>query len=313
MPSSTASARTGWTSESISALWAMRCVSRSRIPVRSTVLRAHAGAVPELVWRTCAGAWPCTIPVAPSSRSPIAAPARTRWWRRWCWRAIRAGPDRRRRASGAPGDAAPSGRAPQRRDRRRGREPRRGDGGHRADRAAARLPGHRAGRRRRRFRSSCRAGATADRRLRHRLRRTCGRGLCGERGGLPAEAGRARASCRIARAERQLERGPPASGVIALRTPKQTVLAQPAEIAALRADGDFTHVFIADQPAVMIWRTLGHFEVLLPSPPFLRLGRSLIINRDRLRKVETPSRAGGQITLEGMSEPLILGRTAAAR
>jgi two-component system LytT family response regulator len=127
----------------------------------------------------------------------------------------------------------------------------------------------------------------------------------------PVEPGRLAES--LARAERQLDRGPAGSAVIALRTPKQTVLAQPAEIAALRADGDFTHVFIADQPAVMIWRTLGHFEVLLPSPPFLRLGRSLIINRDRLRKVETPSRAGGQITLEGMSEPLILGRTAAAR
>ena len=97
----------------------------------------------------------------------------------------------------------------------------------------------------------------------------------------------------LGRAERQLDRVPVASGVIALRTPKQTVLAQPAEIAALRADGDFNYVFIADQPAVMIWRTLGHFEELLPSPPFLRLGRSLIINCDRLRKVETPSRAGG--------------------
>jgi two-component system LytT family response regulator len=127
----------------------------------------------------------------------------------------------------------------------------------------------------------------------------------------PVEPGRLAES--LARAERQLDRGQAGSGVIALRTPKQTVLAQPAEIAALRADGDFTHVFVADQPAVMIWRTLGHFEVLLPSPPFLRLGRSLIINRDRLRKVETPSRAGGQITLEGMSEPLVLGRTAAAR
>jgi two-component system, LytTR family, response regulator len=127
----------------------------------------------------------------------------------------------------------------------------------------------------------------------------------------PVEPGRLAEA--LARAERQLDRGPAGSGVIALRTPKQTVLAQPAEIAALRADGDFTHVFIADQPAVMIWRTLGHFEGLLPSPPFLRLGRSLIINCDRLRKVETPSRAGGQITLEGMSEPLVLGRTAAAR
>jgi two-component system, LytTR family, response regulator len=47
--------------------------------------------------------------------------------------------------------------------------------------------------------------------------------------------------------------------------------------------------------------------------PLLRLGRSLIIDRDRLRKVDTPSRAGGQTTLEGMSEPLALGRTAAAR
>jgi two-component system LytT family response regulator len=119
----------------------------------------------------------------------------------------------------------------------------------------------------------------------------------------------------LARAERELSRpeSPRRSGVIALRTPRQTVLAAPQEIAALRADGDFTHVFVAGHPAVMIWRTLGHFESLLPSPPFLRLSRSLIINRDRLRKIETPSRAEARITLEGMSEPMMLGRTAAAR
>src|SRR6266850_3013718 len=119
----------------------------------------------------------------------------------------------------------------------------------------------------------------------------------------------------MARAERTLARAaPPAGpGVIALRTPKRTVLVAPSEIAALRADGDFTHVFIADQPALMIWRTLGHFENLLPAPPFLRLGRSLIINRDRLRRVETPSRAEARITLDGVPEPVTLGRTAAAR
>jgi two-component system LytT family response regulator len=125
----------------------------------------------------------------------------------------------------------------------------------------------------------------------------------------------------LTRAARHLARGSPASadqashssGVIALRTPKQTVLVAPGEIAALRADGDFTHVFVADQPALMIWRTLGHFENLLPAPPFLRLGRSLIINRDRLRRVETPSRAEARITLDGVAEPLALGRTAAVR
>ena len=119
----------------------------------------------------------------------------------------------------------------------------------------------------------------------------------------------------LARAELQLALSTAPSGtrVIALRTPKQTVQVPAGDIAALRADGDFTHVHVADQPAVMIWRTLSHFEELLPAPPFLRLSRSLIINRDRLRKIETPSRASAQIMLEGVPEPVVLGRTAAAR
>ena len=124
----------------------------------------------------------------------------------------------------------------------------------------------------------------------------------------------------LGRIKRQLDRFSPSSGrapekqgVIALRTPKRTLVVAPAEIAALRADGDFTHIMVADQPAVMIWRTLAHFESLLPSPPFLRLGRSLIINRDLLRDIETPSRDGARITLEGLGEPLVLGRAAAAR
>ena len=128
----------------------------------------------------------------------------------------------------------------------------------------------------------------------------------------------------LGRIERQLDRiAPPAGqapekpgakpGVLALRTPKRTLVVAPSEIAALRADGDFTHIMVAGQPAVMIWRTLAHFESLLPSPPFLRLGRSLIINRDLLRDIETPSRDGARITLEGLGEPLVLGRAAAAR
>jgi two-component system, LytTR family, response regulator len=104
-----------------------------------------------------------------------------------------------------------------------------------------------------------------------------------------------------------------AKGVIALKTPKRTVLVRPTEIAALRADGDFTHVLVADQPTLMMWRTLGHFESVLPSPPFLRLGRSLIINRDRLQHVETPSREVARVTLQGVAEPLTLGRAAAGR
>lgn len=121
----------------------------------------------------------------------------------------------------------------------------------------------------------------------------------------------------LVRVERKLARPAEARAarpsVIALKTPKRTVMAEPQEIAALRADGDFTRVLLADRPEVMIWRTLAHFEAVLPSPPFFRLGRSLIVNRDRLRKVEAPSREGATITLQGIAESLVVGRTAAQR
>ena len=118
----------------------------------------------------------------------------------------------------------------------------------------------------------------------------------------------------LARVERKIAKPARAAPApIELKTPGRTILVAPADIAALRADGDFTRVLLADRPEVMIWRTLAHFESLLPSPPFLRLGRSLIVNRDRLRTIDNPSRERAQITLRGVAEPLALGRTASLR
>ncbi|MFG1410934.1 LytTR family DNA-binding domain-containing protein [Xanthobacter sp. VTT E-85241] len=112
------------------------------------------------------------------------------------------------------------------------------------------------------------------------------------------------------------EPSPPAlapGATLELRTPHRTVFAPPSEIVALRADGDFTRVFLAGQPPLMMLRTLGTFETLLPRPPFLRLGRSLMVNCDRLRSIETPSRDRAHVALEGLPAPLILGRAATSR
>lgn len=126
----------------------------------------------------------------------------------------------------------------------------------------------------------------------------------------PVEPARLAESLR--RVERQLAlRARPAA--IELKTPKRTLLAQPENIAALVAEGDFTRVFVAGEPPLMILRTLTNFESQLPSPPFLRLGRSVMVNRDRLRRIETPSRGTGLLTLDGMAEPLAIGRAAAQR
>ncbi len=119
----------------------------------------------------------------------------------------------------------------------------------------------------------------------------------------------------LERVRRQVAQKPDRTqdGVLDLRTPTRSVRAAPSDIAAVRADGDFCHVLLADQPALMIWRTLGHFEQLLPVPPFLRLDRSLIVNLDRLRQIETRSRDEVRLFFSGLGEPLAIGRTAATR
>ncbi len=102
-------------------------------------------------------------------------------------------------------------------------------------------------------------------------------------------------------------------GLIELRSASRVVFAALSDIVAVRAEGDFSHVLLADRPAVMMLRSLGQFETQLPSPPFFRLGRSLMVNRDRVRSVDARSRDEVRVTLLGLAEPLLIGRAAAAR
>lgn len=111
---------------------------------------------------------------------------------------------------------------------------------------------------------------------------------------------------------RQRETPEPAP-VLELRTPSRTVLAAPADMCAIRAEGDFCHVLLADQPSLMILRSLSQFETQLPSPPFLRLDRSILVNRERLRRIDARTRDDVHLSFQGLAEPVQIGRTAAAR
>lgn len=79
----------------------------------------------------------------------------------------------------------------------------------------------------------------------------------------------------------------PAGPTVELRMPNRTIFADAMEIAALCADGDFTRVHLAGQPTLLILRTLSHFEGLLPVLPFRRLGRSVLINLNRVRRLQS--------------------------
>jgi len=100
---------------------------------------------------------------------------------------------------------------------------------------------------------------------------------------------------------------------ICVRTTERTIFLPLPTVASLKADGDFTWVRDAQQQAILACRRLGEFEEILPSPPFVRLDRSLIINLDRVSKVERLSRNDAQVWMRGVDEPLEIGRTALAR
>jgi len=119
---------------------------------------------------------------------------------------------------------------------------------------------------------------------------------------------------RLAEALRRLRPPPDASGEpVELATPGRTLLVPPGSIAALTAEGDFTRVHLAGEPSLLILRTLSHFEATLPAPPFVRLGRSTMVNVERVRRLASRDRNLTLATLEGLAEPLALGRAAAGR
>ncbi len=100
---------------------------------------------------------------------------------------------------------------------------------------------------------------------------------------------------------------------VELRTPNRTIFAPPGAIAALLADGDFTRVHVAGAPPMLILRSLGQFEALLPAPPFQRLGRSVMINLDRVQRIQSRDRNLSHVVVDGLDGMLPLGRVASAR
>lgn len=85
------------------------------------------------------------------------------------------------------------------------------------------------------------------------------------------------------------------------------------EMVAIKAEGTYTRVFLSEGDSLIVLKPIGEWEFCLPSPPFLRLDRSLLINRDTVSDLHVHCRDEMQVTLKGVAEPFILGRTASGR
>lgn len=106
----------------------------------------------------------------------------------------------------------------------------------------------------------------------------------------------------------------PAKRRLHIKMAGQSIVVPADGIAMLAAEADFTRIVMADgRSNHLVCRPLGQFDAELPTPPFFRVSRSLIINVDRIERVR--SHEGGRVfvSLGPSVAPIMLGRTASRR
>ncbi len=83
------------------------------------------------------------------------------------------------------------------------------------------------------------------------------------------------------------------------------------DIAAIVAEGSYTHVHLAAERTMFLPRSMSTWAPQLPTPPFLRADRSLFVNLSRIARLDVRSRDEGQLTLAAAGAPtLVLRRVA---
>jgi len=86
------------------------------------------------------------------------------------------------------------------------------------------------------------------------------------------------------------------------------------DIAAIVAEGGYTHVHLAEERTMFIPRSMSSWAPQLPAPPFLRADRSLFVNLSRIARLDIRSRDDGQLTLDAAGGPTLpLRRVALAQ
>lgn len=101
--------------------------------------------------------------------------------------------------------------------------------------------------------------------------------------------------------------------LIALRDRGHMRMVTVDRIAAIAAEGAYTQVILSGQGSMLILKAIGHWESRLPFPPFVRVERSLLVNLNLVREVHVRTRDHTEVNLDGVAQPLVLGRPASAR
>jgi two-component system, LytTR family, response regulator len=104
-----------------------------------------------------------------------------------------------------------------------------------------------------------------------------------------------------------------ATDTVFLRSDRGVRTAPVMSVTHIEAEENYTRVHLAEAPPVLVRRPLGEWERILPAALFVRVERSLIVNRTAVRELEIVSREVARAHLAGRREPLVLARRASLR
>jgi two-component system LytT family response regulator len=113
--------------------------------------------------------------------------------------------------------------------------------------------------------------------------------------------------------KRELEPSAPARQLemrdfILLREKTSLRMVEAGEICAVEADTDYTRIFLANGSKTFMRKCMSQWEEELPSPPFFKMSRRLLLNTQCIKEIVARDRESAEIHFQGMQKPLLLSR-----
>lgn len=96
--------------------------------------------------------------------------------------------------------------------------------------------------------------------------------------------------------------------LVLLREKTSLRMVEAGEICAVEADADYTHIFLADGGKAFLRKRMNQWEEELPTPPFCKTSRRLLLNTQRIMKIVANDRESAEVHLQGIEKPFLLSR-----
>ena len=109
--------------------------------------------------------------------------------------------------------------------------------------------------------------------------------------------------------DRRLE----ADDLVMIREKSLTMMVKAGEVAAVESQGDYTRILLNEGKHLMMKQTLSHWESQLPLDLFVKVSRSLLINRKSVGRMERKNVLSWDLHLEGKKEPMTLSNLESKR